>query len=264
MYWFLGGDERSRWAVEYLRRQGWAVRCYGVPGLPCQEPASYLPCVILPAPSFIEGKIPGCGNLSLSALLSRMDGQSRIYCMKGGDLVKQAETLGIRIRDLYDTEPYTTYNAVATAEGAIGLAVTRSPLCLFASSCLVIGAGRIGTILSQRLKALGAKVTLCARKDSQIALGEAMGLNCDRTGVYEKGLEQYDFVFNTVPAPVLSEKQVEHCRQGCLRIDLASVQGIEGSHKIWARGLPGKDAPESSGALIAKTVIRLLERKEQP
>ena len=36
------------------------------------------------------------------------------------------------------------------------------------------------------------------------------------------------------------------------------------NHVIWARGLPGKDAPESSGILIAKTIIRLLERKEQP
>ena len=49
-----------------------------------------------------------------------------------------------------------------------------------------------------------------------------------------------------------------------LLMDLASLRGIEGDRVIWARGLPGKDAPESSGALIAKTVIRLLERKEQP
>jgi len=41
------------------------------------------------------------------------------------------------------------------------------------------------------------------------------------------------------------------------------VKGIEGSHVIWARGLPGKDTPESSGKLIAKTVIRSLDRKEK-
>ena len=42
-----------------------------------------------------------------------------------------------------------------------------------------------------------------------------------------------------------------------MKIDLASVKGMEGGDVIWARGLPGKDAPESSGVLIGKTVLRL-------
>ena len=45
-------------------------------------------------------------------------------------------------------------------------------------------------------------------------------------------------------------------------IDLASKLGIEAEDVIWARGLPGKDAPETSGDLIARTVIRLTAKKE--
>ena len=44
--------------------------------------------------------------------------------------------------------------------------------------------------------------------------------------------------------------------------DLASVKGIAGDNVIWARGLPGKDAPEESGTLIAKTVLRYALGKE--
>ena len=46
-------------------------------------------------------------------------------------------------------------------------------------------------------------------------------------------------------------------------MDLASSPGIDGENVLWARGLPGKIAPESSGELIAKTVMRLWEENEQ-
>ena len=35
-----------------------------------------------------------------------------------------------------------------------------------------------------------------------------------------------------------------------------------GDDVLWARGLPGKDAPESSGKLIARTILRLCGGKE--
>ena len=46
--------------------------------------------------------------------------------------------------------------------------------------------------------------------------------------------------------------------QKCLKIDLASCPGILARDTIYARGLPGIHAPESSGQLIADTVFRLL------
>ena len=43
---------------------------------------------------------------------------------------------------------------------------------------------------------------------------------------------------------------------------LASQQGIEGEDVLIARGLPGKEAPESAGRLIAETVLKLCAEKE--
>ena len=56
---------------------------------------------------------------------------------------------------------------------------------------------------------------------------------------------------------MLSAQALEHCRPGCVKLELASSPGMEGSDIIQARGLPGKMAPESSGKLIARTVLRL-------
>jgi dipicolinate synthase subunit A len=75
-------------------------------------------------------------------------------------------------------------------------------------------------------------------------------------------LGRYRVIFNTVPAPVLSSQLQAFCRPECLKIDLASQQGIQGEDVVIARGLPGKEAPESSGRLIAEMVLKLCAEKE--
>ena len=63
-------------------------------------------------------------------------------------------------------------------------------------------------------------------------------------------------ILNTVPVMVLP-----NCHERCLKIDLASMPGIGGEDVLWARGLPGKDAPEASGELIARTVLKYLNQE---
>ena len=93
-------------------------------------------------------------------------------------------------------------------------------------------------------------------------MAHALGYHAEEPEKLGRELNRFQLIYNTAPATVLTEEQMSNCRDGCLKIDLASVKGIPDSHVIWARGLPGKDTPGSSGKLIAKTVIRLLDRKE--
>lgn len=44
-----------------------------------------------------------------------------------------------------------------------------------------------------------------------------------------------------------------------LKIELASLSGIEGDDVVKANGLPGIMAPESAGKLMADTILRLIE-----
>ena len=46
--------------------------------------------------------------------------------------------------------------------------------------------------------------------------------------------------------------------ESCLKIDLASLPGIEGEDVIRAGGLPGIHTPESAGQLMADTILRLI------
>ena len=100
------------------------------------------------------------------------------------------------------------------------------------------------------LAALGAEVTVAVRKEKDRAMAQALGYGVtDLNG----GLSRYRIIFNTAPAPVFTEAQLPNC----IKIDRASKKGLAGDDVIWARGLPGKMLPESSGRLIAKTILRL-------
>ena len=84
-------------------------------------------------------------------------------------------------------------------------------------------------------------------------MANALGYRFLRSG---EPLQGYGVIFNTVPELTLTAADLRFC-PGCIKIDLASVPGIEGDDVIHARGLPGKYAPLSSGKLIADTYIRL-------
>ena len=75
-------------------------------------------------------------------------------------------------------------------------------------------------------------------------------------------LMRYRVIFNTAPAMLLPAESLENCRGDCLKIELASSPGIAGKDVVWARGLPNRDAPESSGILMGQTILRLVPEKE--
>lgn len=152
--------------------------------------------------------------------------------------------------DLLNDEHYLAENAAITADCAVRLAGKHLGVVFRDCPILVIGWGRIGKCLTGMLAALGAEVTVAARKEKDRAMAQALGYGVtDLNG----GLSRYRIIFNTAPAPVFTEAQLPNC----IKIDLASKKGLAGDDVIWARGLPGKMLPESSGRLIAKNILRL-------
>ena len=157
-------------------------------------------------------------------------------------------------------------NAVPTAEGAIQIAMEELPITIHGARALVIGYGRLGRALSQRLAGLGAKVSVAARKFADLAWAESCGYGIEHTGQLEGWLCCYDLVVNTVPARILSEEDLEDLRPGCLVIDLASKPGgvdLEAAARlgvkvIWALSLPGKVAPVTAGKSIKITIYNIL------
>ena len=159
--------------------------------------------------------------------------------------------------DLLSDPLYLAENANITAHCAIKLALQNLPVILENCPVLVIGWGRIGKCLAKLLRNLGALVTVAARKESDRAMLSALGYTAAETGFLADSLSGYRLIFNTVPAGVLPESVLSRCSEDCCKIELASLPGIAGSDVIDGKGLPGKLAPETSGSLIAQTILRL-------
>ncbi len=157
--------------------------------------------------------------------------------------------------DLLKDEYYLVENADITA--SCTMQILQSHRALPGAETLVIGWGRIGKALAEKLLEVHAHVTVAVRKQSDHRALEALGIRA----VYLSELQARDYamIINTAPAPVLDQAETS---EAALLIDLASKQGIAGDRVIWARGLPNKMAPEASGALIAKTALRYALEKE--
>ncbi len=247
---FIGGDRRMRWAMEEI----WAAGYHILPW-----PATEAQCLVLPLPAFHAENING--GPAVTELLPLLRPGVTVF---GGLLDRYRDLLtstGAKILDYQQDETFTAANGEITAEGAVSLATSRLPVTLQGQAVLVCGWGRIGQLLARKLQALGAKVTVCARKERDLGLIRAMGYGAMVTGD-TRGLGRFRAVFNTIPAPVYSAAELMQTGEECLLIDLASVPGLESSALrpvVSATGLPGSYAPETAGRLIGRTILRLAE-----
>lgn len=238
----MGVTPASDCAASCLRSEGWEVS---------SKPDRSVPHLLLDVPSFGPGRLE-----HPDSLLSVLPKETVIY---GGNLrLPSAEDF--RVVDFLKDEFYLAENAAITADCALQVAAPHLS-CTFSNlPVLVIGWGRIGKCLGNRLKAMGANVTISARKVTDLAMLGALGYRFLHTHYLGETLPQYRLVFNTVPECVLDEG-LSAFLKNCVKIDLASEKGIHGNDVVWARGLPGIHAPETSGRLIAKTFLRLVKEE---
>ena len=160
--------------------------------------------------------------------------------------------------DLLKDPYYLAQNAAITAHAAMKIAMNALPVCLWECPSLILGFGRIAQCLAQLLKGMGAQVTIAARRPEALALAKALGF--EALALENLDCKPFRLVFNTVPQDL--RLKGEDFAPGCLKIDLASVKALPGEDTLWARGLPGKEHPESSGKLIAQRVRYYLNNKE--
>lgn len=221
------------------------------------KPEADVTHLLLPAPSFEkDGRIRGGGVLE--HILTDLPSGVTII---GGNLEHPALE-GYRRMDLLRDGLYLAKNAAITADCAIRVAAGRLPVVWDGCPVLIIGWGRIGKCLASQLRAMGAAVTVAARGRADRDILQALGLDAADPGALGYGLARFRVIFNTAPEPVLDEIRMGHCRRDCLKIELASKPGIAGKDVISALGLPGKMAPESSGRLMAQSIIRLIAEME--
>lgn len=233
LIYLAGHSDALEYAASNLARSGFRFT-------PCPGPD--VTHLLLPVPSMDpDGSIKGGGDLQ--EILSQLPDSITVV---GGNLPSLP---GYQVWDLLQDPMYLAKNANITAHCAISLAMAQLKVTLEECPVLIIGWGRIGKCLAHLLRGLNVQVTVAARKEIDRATAASLGF--DTIDIPYIATERFRVIFNTAPEMLLPV-----CSGNNLKIDLASRRGIGGDDVIWARGLPGKDAPESSGALIAQTILR--------
>ena len=189
----------------------------------------------------------------------------------GGMLSEEAKAIaaeaGVELVDYFAREELAIRNAIPTAEGCIGVLLAQRKRTLWGSAVLLLGFGPVGQAVGTRLAALGAHVTVAARRPAQRAQAESLGM---QGAELARLAPAFDTVVNTIPAQVLTAPVLARLRPGSLIVDLASRPGgtdfdaaARCGHKaIHALSLPAACAPETAGEIVARTVCEMLRERE--
>lgn len=245
LFCLVGNSAALGYAAKHLCQRGIRIT---------STPSPDVTHLLLPIPSLDEnGYIKG--GIKPDQLLSQIPKDTVIF---GGNLQPEA-FYGFKCIDLLKDYHYLSQNAAITAYCAYLRIGNALPVTLSRCPILIIGWGRIGKCLGALLKAVNADVTVAARKESDRATLESLGYTTADPAQWAS-LDKYRAIINTAPMPVLTDTST--CREDCVFLDLASKPGILAERVLWERGLPNRDAPESSGILIAETILRFLKNGE--
>ncbi len=278
----IGGDIRTVYAAKELVAKGYGVAVFGfdiyssdmgdaLRSASLRDAVVGACAVMLPIPYSLDGeyvnapfskdKIPVSKVCSLIA-----DGKILLGGCFDKGFAKKCLSCGIKVCDYFEREDLKILNAVPTAEGAVAIAMQETDSTIRGAKCTVISYGKVGEELSRMLIALGAEVTVAARKSAARAKAYAAGCKAVCSSELISVLKSSDIVFNAAPAPVIGKEELSVTKKNVLLIDLASKPGgIDfdcakelGRKAVWALSLPNKAAPVTAGQYLAYAVDNVI------
>lgn len=280
----IGGDARIAYMAPCFLEKGYRVICYGIMDVKGEEAS--LPtyadsmeiaiknaaCVVGGISLFKSGKVfskKEMPDMTEESFYKFLEEDQMVF---GGVIPERFSELcserNILCYDFMKDEPLAVFNAVATAEGTILEALKNKETNIHGSETLVLGYGRCGKVLSDKLKGMGARVTVCSRCQVELAGAEAVGLSVLPIRKLEDNIHRFEYIYNTVPAVLLRGNLLTRMRRDVLVIDIASGEGgVDygraeqlGIHALHCLGLPGKYAPIISARGLVDFVIRKMEQ----
>lgn len=285
----IGGDTRQCAAIGRFLDAGLSVRAYGLPpaALPpgthdfdnWRKAVNGVRAVVLPLPATPDGvrvHMPLAQNMPappIAALFREIAPTVRIMGGRFSPTVRAlAEELGRPLYDYFASDELQRKNALPTAEGAVCILMKETALTVAGMPVAVTGYGRVSRALCELLYAMHAKVTVAARKESDLADAAAHGyatVSIAEPAGLRSLCHGQCAIFNTVPCWLFTDDVLKEMQKNTLLIDLASAPGgvdanaagKYGIRVIWALSIPGKYAPVTAGRIVADTVLENLKKE---
>ncbi len=273
----LGGDKRQEYMVQLLKDQGFSVLTYAVTG---QEYSSGTRKELINNSDVLIAPIPFTRNQkTLASIMEKedLDIDGFLSCLKAGHILcggnfpekvcNRCKELHIPVYDFLKDGSIAAFNAIPTAEGALMEACRLSPLHFYHNKSIVIGYGKCGSVLADRLKGMHSDVFVCARRREARTQAQVLGFKAISFEELRENLKNAVFIFNTVPAPILSKEDLECLSPLAVIVDIASAPGGIDYHAAGALGItsslylsiPGKTAPYSAAKILTNALTDYLK-----
>lgn len=280
----IGGDLRSLKLIELLEKDGFNVYTYGfeladeiVDNNNIKICSSLKEA--LKKSKVVVGPIPFSSDrqnlltpfsdekITIDEFIKNIEGKKILAGNFSEEIRKRFENSSVEYIDIIKREEFSVLNAIATAEGTIEIILRETQKTLHGSKVLVMGFGRVGKVLSNKLSGMGAEVYCEARKNEDLAWIKAYGYKPINLEDLNNRLNEFEIIVNTIPFMVLDDKRLDLVRKDVVLIDLASNPGgidrkVAKDKKlklIWALSLPGKVAPITSAEFIKETLDNVLK-----
>lgn len=266
----IGGDRRSFYAAKRLGEYGFETKLFGLEKEETYDPSGKIraDAVLLPVPFTKDGvhifAPESAESILISDVLSSISETSLIFAGNVNGIADK------RILDYGKKETFAIRNAVPTAEGALLLALRNGKHTAFGMRVAIIGYGKVAFATAKLFHAVGADVTVFARKAQARTEAHMMGYTARPLDELSASVGEYGLLINTVPARILDWEILSKIPKDSWIMELASAPfGLDfeeakslGVHAELASGLPGKFFPETAGYAVADTVLELLREKE--
>lgn len=185
--------------------------------------------------------------------------------LAGGNIPKyvKQQMPTVSFLDFMKEEEFLDVNSRLSAEGLLSYIINHTKGCIENSSCLVTGYGRFGSAIAAKLSSLGSQVFVYDRKPEKNPIILEAGYQCFDIRSYPTPKQDFDFVINTIPAPVIKAPFLRTLRKDCVLFETASLPGGFDSDicqglalkRISCPGIPGKTAPKAAGIAMAESII---------
>lgn len=278
IFLILGGDERSLYLGEYLEKQKLQVCYYAFSETNCfttlNDAINEAQYIILPLP-FTKDRL----TLNAPIFDEKVELKDIMTLLKKGHIVfggqlpesfkEELNEKEIVFYDYFLLDELAIFNAIPTAEGVVEILIKNLPITVHSMKCAVLGYGKVGKVLASTLKALGADVTVFARKEKDFADAYTKLYNTATFNSLKEKEYKFDALINTVPQKVLGKEEMQNISSGCLFIEIASAPfGIDfqaakefAFDVIKANSLPGKVAPKTAGEIIGRSILPIIEKQ---
>ena len=273
---FIGGDKRTLEIINILKERYADIDIVGYNTLALDTIKlkeinnKYYDVIIFP----VDGIKDDCTVTSYfnesDLFLNEMDLniKERTLVFSGVKTSKLDSIFGNNYIKLMDFDDVSIKNSIPTAEGVIANIIENTDYTINDSNIVVLGYGRCGKTLTQKLIGLGATVSVGISENSNDSF-----LKQNRVKLFstkdnmKENIKNCDIIVNTVPALLLDSNNLNHMKKNVYIIDISSYPyGIDFEYAqtknikaVLLSSIPGKVAPKIAGKILADKIINIIK-----